>query len=65
MAEAIKQPPPGESCMSCKFMLTLESGMSRCQCHVPPWPAVLPTDWCGEWEAIPVVQEAKREEPNG
>jgi hypothetical protein len=64
MAIPIKQPPAGESCANCKFLITAvtplppddtESASSTCHCHAPPWYAVALNDWCGEWAQVVVV----------
>ena len=52
---------PSETCATCKFC-RLSSLPARCQRQPPvviqgqinvlhQWPAVEPTDWCGDWEA--------------
>jgi len=55
-------PPASQSCGNCKFLInrTVNSVAVK-ECHYNPpdstknpnnWPAVLDTDWCGQWLAF-------------
>lgn len=49
-----------ERCETCQYYMAYAGYAPRCQRRAPqatlaqgsPWAAVLPGDWCGEWEAV-------------